>query len=165
MHNANMYAHLQLLRACLCIINKLGDSKYLSDHIIIGRKDNHQTTTTDMDRPFWPFAICAVYLILIFGIKYLMKQRKAYDLKYPLAVWNLLLSLFSLVGTVRLIPHLLSVLYTEGFVYTVCEKPTTWYGSSASGLWTWIFIMSKAPELLDTLFVVLRKKPLIFLHW
>jgi elongation of very long chain fatty acids protein 6 len=28
-----------------------------------------------------------------------------------------------------------------------------------------MFIMSKLPELIDTFFIVLRKQPLIFLHW
>jgi len=34
-----------------------------------------------------------------------------------------------------------------------------------SGFWTWMFVLSKLPELGDTIFVVLRKQPLIFLHW
>lgn len=34
-----------------------------------------------------------------------------------------------------------------------------------AGFWTWLFVLSKLPELGDTLFVVLRKQPLIFLHW
>lgn len=33
------------------------------------------------------------------------------------------------------------------------------------GFWTWLFVLSKLPELGDTLFIVLRKQPLIFLHW
>jgi hypothetical protein len=31
--------------------------------------------------------------------------------------------------------------------------------------WAWIFVISKALELGDTVFIVLRKQPLIFLHW
>lgn len=35
----------------------------------------------------------------------------------------------------------------------------------SSGLWTWLFCLSKLAELGDTIFIVLRKRPLIFLHW
>lgn len=34
-----------------------------------------------------------------------------------------------------------------------------------AGFWTWMFALSKVPELGDTVFIILRKQPLIFLHW
>ncbi|TMS37766.1 hypothetical protein L596_004631 [Steinernema carpocapsae] len=40
-----------------------------------------------------------------------------------------------------------------------------YYTDPYTGYWGWMFVMSKAPELGDTLFLVLRKKPVIFMHW
>ncbi|XP_017876926.2 elongation of very long chain fatty acids protein 6, partial [Ceratina calcarata] len=45
------------------------------------------------------------------------------------------------------------------FVFSFIEQ------DCVSGFWTWMFVLSKLPELGDTIFIVLRKQPLIFLHW
>ena len=37
--------------------------------------------------------------------------------------------------------------------------------NKVSGFWATMFVLSKVPELGDTIFIVLRKQPLIFLHW
>lgn len=34
-----------------------------------------------------------------------------------------------------------------------------------SSFWSFLFVLSKLPEFGDTIFIVLRKQPLIFLHW
>jgi elongation of very long chain fatty acids protein 6 len=39
------------------------------------------------------------------------------------------------------------------------------YVYGTNGLWTFLFVLSKIPELLDTAFIVLRKQNLIFLHY
>eukprot|EP00904_Undaria_pinnatifida_P004455 jgi/Undpi1/1400/HiC_scaffold_11.g04792.m1 len=96
---------------------------------------------------------------------HVMANRKPFDLRRSLVAWNFLLSAFSFIGAARTVPHLLNILYIYGFKYTICAKPSVWYGSGAIGMWTQAFIFSKIPELGDTVFVVLRKKPLIFLHW
>lgn len=115
--------------------------------------------------PWMPLAICTVYLAFCYIGPKVMANRKAYDLRGPLVAWNFLLAYFSFVGALRTVPHLANILYRYGFKYTICYKPSVWYGSGAIGLWTQAFVFSKIPELGDTIFVVLRKKPLIFLHW
>ena len=51
------------------------------------------------------------------------------------------------------------------FEETICtSKELTWaYGPV--GAWVMLMNFSKLFELIDTVFIVLRKKPLMFLHW
>ncbi len=62
-------------------------------------------------------------------------------------------------------PYLIAHLLEHGFEYVVCNKAVNTWGSGPSGLWVMLFMYSKIPELIDTIFIVIRKKPLIFLHW
>merc|ERR1740138_810064 len=110
------------------------------------------------------FAIC-VYLAIIFYVPDLMKDREPFNLRQVWSFWNLLLSVFSILGASRTLPHLALHLYKHGFIYTVCQEPESWYLRDSCGLWVTLFIFSKVPELMDTVFLVFQKKPVIFLHW
>ncbi|KAF1330337.1 Elongation of very long chain fatty acids protein, partial [Globisporangium splendens] len=109
--------------------------------------------------------LCACYAVMCFGGRWLMKDRKPFNLQIPLALWNLALSVFSFMGAIRTVPFLLNTIYRRGVYNSVCMVPTLHYGHGPVGFWVTVFIFSKVPELVDTLFIVLRKKPLIFLHW
>lgn len=63
-----------------------------------------------------------------------------------------------------MIPELVWVLKNMGFVSSYCANASHYTGAD-SGYWGWMFTMSKALELGDTLFLILRKRPVIFLHW
>jgi hypothetical protein len=115
----------------------------------------------------WNVPIVAIVTYLIFCYKggKEMAPRAPFDLKMELMVWNALLSLFSFVGMMRTAPFLLARLMEGTFRESVCTEATESYGTGAVGFWTYMFILSKLPELIDTVFIVLRKKKLIFLHW
>lgn len=57
---------------------------------------------------------------------------------------------------------LLSIYMYGDVLYSYTDES---HFDNATGLWSAIFSISKVFELLDTSFIIFRKKPLIFLHW
>lgn len=112
-----------------------------------------------------PIAAVVAYLLFCYFGQIIMKNTSPFGLNGTLALWNLFLSLFSLYGAVRMVPHTIWLLSTRTFEETICDPAYSSYGSGAAGFAVLLFCLSKIPELVDTVFVVLRKKPLIFLHW
>merc|ERR1712178_211218 len=110
-----------------------------------------------------PVVALCFYAFIIFELP--KRVKVTYDLKQAFAIWNLILSIFRTLGAFRVAPTLFNTLLKHGFFYTVCTNPEEWYATGPCGLWLGLFIYSKFPELLDTVFLVLRKKPVIFLHW
>ncbi|KJH52247.1 GNS1/SUR4 family protein [Dictyocaulus viviparus] len=92
----------------------------------------------------------------------IMEGRKPFAFNVPLFLWNVGLALFSILGFVRMTPEWLWSWTENSFVYSIC---TASYAQGVTGFWTEQFAMSKVAELLDTAFIVLRKRPLLFLHW
>eukprot|EP00638_Chattonella_subsalsa_P001289 CAMPEP_0117765282 /NCGR_PEP_ID=MMETSP0947-20121206/20009_1 /TAXON_ID=44440 /ORGANISM="Chattonella subsalsa, Strain CCMP2191" /LENGTH=303 /DNA_ID=CAMNT_0005587887 /DNA_START=51 /DNA_END=962 /DNA_ORIENTATION=+ len=115
--------------------------------------------------PHIPIIISIAYLLFCYFGPKVMAKRDAFDLRTPLTLWNLFLSAFSFIGVIRVVPHMFFILKEYGFYEIVCQNPRAMYGCGAAGLWVQLFILSKIPELFDTYFIVVRKKPLIFLHW
>ena len=108
---------------------------------------------------FW---LSAVYVAVIFGIQWIMKDRTRFDLRPLLALWSGTLALCSIFVAVRVAPELYHAIVVHGWQFTVCS-PSCYFGHTA--LYAFLLAVSKAYELGDTLFIVLRKQPLIFLHW
>uniref|UniRef100_A0A1I8EQ07 Elongation of very long chain fatty acids protein n=2 Tax=Wuchereria bancrofti TaxID=6293 RepID=A0A1I8EQ07_WUCBA len=108
--------------------------------------------------------ISLTYVVSIFVIKYAMRDRKPYDLQQPLVVWNALLAIFSILGVVKITPVFLKQMATKGYISTFTEIGPC-FTDDVAGYWTFLWIISKVPELLDTIFIVLRKRPLMLMHW
>lgn len=117
------------------------------------------------EHPVIPVAAVVAYGFLIIWGQHVMKSRSAWNWRKVMAMWNLSLSVFSWIGMFRTLPQLMHNLYHTSIRDNFCEDPRMTYGSGSSGLWVQLFILSKFPELVDTFFIVIHKKPLIFLHW
>lgn len=117
------------------------------------------------NNPWFPVAAVTAYAISIYAGQRYMANREAWDWRKRLAAWNLFLAVFSFCGVARMAPHLLHNLYYYDFKTNVCGDGMTIAGFGPTSLWGLIFAWSKFFELIDTFFIIVRKKNLMFLHW
>ncbi|KAK6749791.1 hypothetical protein RB195_002038 [Necator americanus] len=108
--------------------------------------------------------LAVAYIVTIFSIKYYMKDKKAYDLNLPLNIWNGILAIFSALGFWYTFPTFLDVVYNKGIMHTYMHISEV-HTDKSSGYWVLLWVLSKVPELVDTIFIVLRKRPLMLMHW
>jgi len=113
---------------------------------------------------YWHYSILAVviYVAVIHGLEWWMSSRRAYVLKWQLVAWNGWLAVFSTVAAWRMSAEAFYVISERGFRDSVCLAVDP---AGPAGFWSTLFALSKVAELFDTVFIVLRKRPLIFLHW
>ncbi|CAB3403317.1 unnamed protein product [Caenorhabditis bovis] len=106
--------------------------------------------------------ISIVYFMLIKVIQKFMENRKPFNLRTPMILWNGGLAIFSIIATLRFSVDPLRSLYVEGFYRTLCYSC---HPNDVAAFWSFAFALSKIVELGDTMFIILRKRPLIFLHY
>ncbi|XP_077438459.1 very long chain fatty acid elongase 6-like isoform X2 [Vanacampus margaritifer] len=109
------------------------------------------------------FAISALYAALVLGGQRYMRSRPKKNLRRPMFLWSLALAVFSAAGAARTGCYMLHILASGGLRRSVCDQG--FYNGPVSKFWAFAFAVSKAPELGDTAFIVLRKQRLLFLHW
>ncbi len=100
----------------------------------------------------------AVYVLVIFIGKHYMKSRPRFNLRPALVLWNTTLAIFSILGAAYSVPEAVFVVQNHGWAFSICDP-------CYPGFWGCLFALSKVYELGDTAFIILRKQPLIFLHW
>uniref|UniRef100_A0A0N5CDM4 Elongation of very long chain fatty acids protein n=1 Tax=Strongyloides papillosus TaxID=174720 RepID=A0A0N5CDM4_STREA len=108
--------------------------------------------------------ISLAYVVVVFVGQRIMKNRDAFDLQKVVGLWNLGFSLFSAIDLYFLLPELIWSINNLGFFGSYCYN-AEYYTNQTTGYWGWMFVMSKLPELGDTMLLILRKKPVIFMHW
>ena len=140
-----------------------------SDHVDVhAHVENRQYNWfNDARAYFYPdytlyFALAAMlyYPLLCLGIS-VMKKLNPFELRAPLILWNALLSVLSGYGAyhvgmyaVNLNGTLLDAVCNHERLYT---SEVAWVLAAFNG--------TKIFEWVDTMFLILRKKKIIFLHW
>lgn len=104
----------------------------------------------------------AIYYLIIFGGRELMRSREPFKLKTLFLIHNFVLTAVSAILLALFIEQLLPTIVRRGTLFAVCD---------ADGGWTqplvvlyYMTYLTKYLELLDTIFLFLKKKPLTFLH-
>uniref|UniRef100_A0A1X7VS77 Elongation of very long chain fatty acids protein n=1 Tax=Amphimedon queenslandica TaxID=400682 RepID=A0A1X7VS77_AMPQE len=112
-----------------------------------------------------PLASSLLYLVFMYFGQQWMKNRKPFNLKLPLTLWNSLLAAFSIIGASVCVPAIVYSTKEKGFIYTTCTSDSFKQPDSPVCFWVLLFVLSKIFELGNTFFVIFRKRPLILLHW
>lgn len=100
---------------------------------------------------------CITYFILIFGGQFLLKDSPAFKLKIPFMIHNVLLTLVSGILLVLMIEQIFPIIYHQGFLAAICDQ-SSW--TQPLELLYYLNYLVKYWELIDTIFLVLKKKKL-----
>lgn len=115
-----------------------------------------------------PWTFITLYLLALWLLPIYMENRPPIKLRATKAIWNFVLSGFSIWGFIVVMRHLLfdqyGGIFYAGLEASICTHSSQ-YGCGYSGMAVGWFIFSKCFELMDTIFILLAKRELIFLHW
>jgi fatty acid elongase 3 len=113
----------------------------------------------------WPLALgaCLAFVCLLVTLQWIMRSRKPLSIRFLLCLHNGFLALLSLVLFLGLFLSLIWITISDGFWAANCD-PERKHAKGALVFWSYMFYLSKYYEWLDTVFLVLKKKPITFLH-
>ncbi|CAK5269803.1 unnamed protein product, partial [Mycena citricolor] len=103
----------------------------------------------------------AAYLATIFGIQAAMKNRPPQKLNALFQVHNVFLSGGSLLLLVLMMEEVIPIIWKNGFLNAICREDS-W--TPRLEFYYMINYYFKYIELIDTVFLAFKKKPLAFLH-
>ncbi|KAF8509806.1 GNS1/SUR4 family-domain-containing protein [Gautieria morchelliformis] len=106
-------------------------------------------------------AALVAYLMVIFGLQELMRSRQALKMTALFQLHNIVLSSGSLLLLVLMVEEIAPIVSRHGLFYGICSKDA-W--TPRLEFYYMVNYYIKYLELLDTVFLVLKKKPLAFLH-
>jgi hypothetical protein len=111
-----------------------------------------------------PFTAIGLYLLMVFFLPQVMKNREPMKLQGLMVIHNYFLSYLSLVMMIGVLREVFYIWQISGIEGLMCDSNREHLGQTNVYFWYHIFYLSKMYEFVDTAILILRKKPLIFLH-
>jgi len=119
-------------------------------------------TTLFSDWP-WPVSLCFGYLISVFLLKKMMKDKEVVDLKWFRIIHNAFLCWGSLLMVFGLVKELSLVFQKHGLEALWCDSNNRQMEGNLY-FWYYVFFLSKFYEFIDTFILIVRQKDISFLH-
>jgi len=140
-------------------------NRYISPFLSQGIRDFHYTYKESplSDWP-WPIVLCFGYLISIHLLQGFMQNRSAYNLKYFRIAHNAFLCFGSFIMVLGMAKEIIKAYQIGGAEALYCDSNDIQFQQTDLYNWYYIFFLSKFYEFIDTYILILRKKPVIFLH-
>ncbi|KAE8373382.1 GNS1/SUR4 family-domain-containing protein [Aspergillus bertholletiae] len=104
----------------------------------------------------------AVYYTIIFGGREMMRNRAPLQLRLMFLIHNFYLTAISAILLALYIEELVPTVVCKGIFYAICHRDGGW--TDRLVVLYYLTYLTKYLELLDTIFLFLKKKPLTFLH-
>ncbi|KAI4128941.1 MAG: hypothetical protein LQ338_002493 [Usnochroma carphineum] len=102
------------------------------------------------------------YYVVVLGGRELMKNRKPFKLNALFMIHNLYLTVASAIMLALFIEQLIPTVWRRGIFFAICDHRGGWTRELV--VLYYMNYITKFVELVDTVFLVLKKKPLTFLH-
>ncbi|KAJ4389101.1 Fatty acyl-CoA elongase/Polyunsaturated fatty acid specific elongation enzyme [Gnomoniopsis smithogilvyi] len=103
-----------------------------------------------------------LYYILILGGREVMRSKDAFKLKKLTIVHNFILTAVSAILLALFVEQILPTVVRKGIFFAICDHDGGW--TQPLVVLYYLNYLTKYLELLDTVFLFLKKKPLTFLH-
>jgi len=137
---------------------------YVKPHLWPGIRDfEYSYEETPLMYWVWTPALCFSYLISVYLLKFYMQDKKPWDLHYFRILHNSFLCFGSFMVVIGVTGELYKTYKMGGFEALVCDSNGYQIKTSLYN-WYYVFYLSKFYEFVDTYILILRKKPVIFLH-
>jgi len=111
-----------------------------------------------------PASACLAYVVLLPLLWLYMRKREALSMRLFAIFHNGLLCVFSLAYVLFFCYEFFKVIMERGVIDATCDHEGYWQGRGSLYFLLYVFYLSKYYELLDTALLIVKKKPVIFLH-